>query len=424
MDLLIKNVTIIDPNSETDQTQGDLLIRDGLIERIDTGIEAEGVKMLDAGEAYVSPGWLDIGVYTGDPGYEQREDLETVRDAAAAGGFTSIACQPNTNPVMHTKSEILYVKNSTRGGLVDCYPIGAVSENCAGKDITEMIDMHAAGAVAFSDGRYPLQDSGLMLRALQYVTTFDGVVINQPLDYHIAGEGQIHEGIMSTSLGMKGIPAIAEELMTQRDLELLAYTGSRLHLANLSSAGAVQRLREAKARGLPVTGSVAVLNLAYSDEDLRDFDTNLKVLPPLRHAEDRAALWEGLKDGTIDIISSNHTPLEEERKKLEFPFAGFGAVMLETTYGLLQTTLGAELPVETLVQCLALRPRQLFGLPAPRLEAGQPANITVFHPHKRWTPHLQDIRSRSRNTPLLGRELTGAVLAVVNNNQSAIFEYP
>jgi dihydroorotase len=325
---------------------------------------------------------------------------------------------------MHSKSEIMYVKSSTRGGLVDCHPIGAVSENCAGKDITEMIDMHAAGAVAFSDGKKPVQDSGLMLRALQYVTSFEGVVINQPLDDHIAGDGQMHEGLMSTSLGMKGIPTIAEELMVQRDLELLEYTGSRLHLANLSGAGAVQRLREAKAQGMPVTGSVAVLNLAFDDDSLQNFDTNLKVMPPLRSAEDRAALIEGLKDGTIDIISSNHTPLEEESKKLEFPFAEFGAVTLETTYALLQTTLGEDLSPETLVNCLALRPRQLFRLPAPRLETGQPANLTVFHPGVKWSLRPHDIRSRSRNTPLLGRELTGAVLAVVNNNQSVIFEYP
>lgn len=420
MDLLIKNAIIIDPSGDHHNRKVDVWIRDGIIEQIEGGISAPGAQVIDAAGGYVSAGWMDIGVHTGDPGYEHREDLQSVAAAAAAGGFTAIACQPNTNPAADNKSAILYVRNHSRDGLVDCYPIGAVSSQCAGKDITEMMDMHSAGAVAFSDGKNSLQDSGLMMRALQYVTTFGGVVINQPLDGGIAWEGQMHEGFTSTSLGLKGIPALAEELMVQRDLELLAYTGSRLHLANISTAGAVQRIREAKARGLRVTCSVAALSLCFSDTDLQDFDTNLKVLPPLRSAEDRDALLQGLCDGTIDIISANHVPLEEEVKKLEFPFAKFGATGLETAFAAARTALGDRMSLENLVSCLAHRPRRLFGLEAPHIAEGRPANLTLFDPDCEWTVTDGHLHSRSHNSPWIGRRLRGAVLAVVNHNQSAI----
>ena len=352
MDLLIKNVTVISPESDHHREEVDLLIRDGLIEEIAENLERNRVEVFDAAGAYVSVGWMDIGVQTGDPGYEHREDFQSVTAAAVAGGYTAIACQPNTDPVVDSKSEVLYVRNETNGSLVDCYPIGAVSEGCRGKDITEMIDMQRAGAVAFSDGKNALQDGGLMLRALQYVTAFDGVVINQPMDTGIAGGGQLHEGFVSTSLGMKGIPNLAEELMVQRDLELLAYTSSRLHLANISTAGAVDHIRAAKADGLNVTCSVAALNLAFDDEGLWEFDTNMKVLPPLRSAADRLALHEGLQDGTIDVVTSNHVPLEEELKKLEFPFAAFGATGLETAFALAHTHLEEKLDLETLIACL------------------------------------------------------------------------
>lgn len=424
MDLLIQRVTVLDRQSEHHRQEVDLLIRDGRIEAIGVGLQAEGIERIEAAGAYVSIGWIDIGVQTGDPGFEHRETLRTATDAAAAGGFVGIGCQPNTEPVVDSKSEVLYVKNSTRDWLVDCYPIGAVSEQCRGADITEMIDMHRAGAVAFSDGKHSVQDSGLMLRALQYVTAFEGVVINQPFSKAVAADGQLHEGFTSTSLGMKGIPALAEELMVHRDLELAAYAGARLHLANISTAGAVEQVRAAKARGQRVTCSVAALNLAFSDEALQDFDTHLKVLPPLRSRRDIEAIKAGLADGTIDIISSHHVPLEAEAKKLEFPFAAFGAIGLETAFALAHTHLEGVLDLEQLIDCLAYHPRRLFGLPAPSVTIGEAACLTLFNPGQPWIFQASDIRSRSANTPLLGAELTGRVLAVLNNDRSAIFNNP
>lgn len=424
MKLLIKQVKIIDPNSSHNGQTIDILIESGIIQSIQAGLNSNGVEIVEGKGACVSPGWLDVGVQACDPGFEHREDLYSAARAATAGGFTAIAVQPNTDPVVDSKSEVLYIKKNTQGLLVDFYPIGAVSENCEGKDITEMLDMHAAGALAFSDGKKSLQHSGLMLKALQYVLAFDGVILNQPLDKDITGDGQMHEGIVSTMLGMKGIPNLAEELMVERDLHLLEYTGSRLHIANVSTAGAVQRIREAKSKGLRVTASVASMNLMFEDEAVAEFDSNFKVLPPLRSAEDRQALIEGLQDRTIDFIASNHTPIDEEGKKREFPYTNFGAIGLETAFATSWTALKAKLSIDRLVELLAIRPRSIFGLPMPVIEVGQAANLTVFDPDLQWTFSEKDIRSKSKNTPLVGKELTGKVLAIVNNRQSEIFGHP
>ncbi len=424
MNLLIKQVKIVDPNSAYNGQTLDILIENGFIQSVQTGLNIENAAVFDAKGACVSPGWMDVGVQVGDPGFEHREDLQSAARAAAAGGFTAIAVQPNTSPVIETKSEILYISKNTKEFLVDFYPIGAISENCEGKNITEMLDMRAAGALAFSDGKRPLQHSGLMLRALQYAMPFDGVIINQPLDKAIAGEGQMHEGIVSTALGMKGIPNLAEELMVQRDLHLLAYTGGRLHLANVSTAGSVARIREAKAQLLRVTASVAALNLQFEDDAIAEFDANFKVMPPLRSASDREALIAGLQDGTLDFIASNHTPIDPEGKNLEFPYANFGAIGLETAFATAWMALQGKLTLEQLITKLAIRPREVFGLAIPKIEVGQHANLTIFDPYYQWTLGESQIRSKSRNSPLIGKKLTGSVLAIINNHQSEIFRRP
>ncbi len=424
MNLLIKNVTIVDTQSSHNGQSVDLLIENGRIKNIQPGIIAEYTEVLDAKGACVSPGWMDVGVQACDPGYEHREDLQSAARAAAAGGFTAIAVLPNTNPAIDSKSEVLYIKKNTQELPVDFYPIGAVSEGCRGKDITEMLDMRSAGALAFSDGKHAIEDNGLMLRALQYVRPFAGVIINQPLDTGIAGDGQMHEGIVSTTLGMRGIPSLAEELMVERDLYLLAYTDSNLHLANISTAGAVQQIREAKNRGLHVTASVAALNLVFDDDALNDFDSNFKVLPPVRSVRDREALIAGLLDGTIDFINSNHVPVDEEGKKREFPYASFGAIGLETAFAASWSVLNNRLSVAEMVRLLAVRPRVRFGLPVPSVETGQVANLTIFDPNAEWIVDRSDIRSKSKNSPFIGRKLMGRVLAIIHNYQSEIFHRP
>lgn len=414
--LLLKNVRIIDGKKES--RPQDILIRDGVVEAIGENLPAQkGAEIWQSPNACVSAGWFDVGVHACDPGYEHREDLHTAARAAAAGGFTAVACFPNTNPALHSKSEILYVKNKTAQSAVTFHPIGAVSQGCEGKDLAELFDMHSAGAIAFSDGKKAVQDAGLLLRVMQYAKAFNGLIINEPHHKTIAAGGQMHEGVVSTSLGLKGIPALAEEVMVQRDLSLLEYAESRLHLHLLSTAKSVALVRAAKRAGLPVTASVAVANLCFTDEKLRGFDSNWKILPPLRGQTDADALLEGLGDGTIDFICSNHTPWDEEAKNLEFPYAEFGMIGLETAFTLCCAFLKKQLSVNDLVEKMALAPRRVLGLPIPEIKVGARAELTVFDPDAKWIFGENDIRSKSHNTPFIGQTFKGKVLGIINNGQ-------
>lgn len=406
---LLKNVRVYDGVNEG--LKRDILIQNGVIALMAEQIPApDGAEVISSEHLCVSPGWLDVGVQVADPGYEHREDLTTAAAAAAAGGFTAMACFPNTEPALHTKSEILYVKSKSAGLPVHCYPIGAISQHVEGKDLAELYDMHAAGAVAFSDGKKAIQDAGLLLRALQYSRAFNGLIINTPHHKTIAAGGQMHEGLMSTSLGLKGIPALAEEIMVQRDLSLLEYSEGRLHIHLISTAKSVSLIRAAKKAGLPVTCSVAVANLCFSDEKLVDFDSNWKILPPLRETSDMYALREGLADGTIDFICSNHTPWHEEAKNLEFPYAESGMIGLQTAFALCRTYLHKELTTPQLVEKLCLAPRSILGLPIPKIAQGERAELTVFDPESEWVLESGHIRSKSKNTPFVGEKFTGKVL--------------
>ncbi len=418
MRILIRKAIIIDPRSDHHQQERDVLVGGNHVMRIGTDLPADGADIIESEGLHLSPGWIDMGVQIGDPGFEHREDIETVSLAAAAGGFTGIGAYPNTEPVIHAKPEVNYLIKQSRLQLVDIWPIGAVTRHCAGKDITEMIDMQRVGAIAFSDGAAAIQNNGMMMRALQYVKAFDGVVINQPHDASIAADGQIHEGKVSTSLGMKGIPNMAEEMMVQRDIYLAEYTDSKVFISGISSARSVDLIRQAKRKGVAVSCSVPVLNLVYTDDDLSTFNSQFKVLPPLRDAEDREGLLAGLLDGTIDAITSNHVPLEQEQKKLEFAYAGFGAIGLETAYALVNTHLGKTLDQTALVDKLAIQPRQLFGLVPARIAEGGKAEFTLFQPNRNWTFQLKERYSKSANSPLDGLSLNGWIVGVINNGQS------
>ena len=414
--LLIKNATILDPGSKLNGKKRDILIKEGSIQSIKANIDQAKAEVWNVSGACVSIGWLDIATQVGDPGFEHREDLVSATEAAAKGGYTAIACLPNTSPAIHSKSEVNYIIKNTSNEIVDFLPIGAVSRNCEGKDITEIYDMYHAGAVAFSDGQHTIQHSGVMMRALQYVKAFDGLVMNHPSDKTIASEGQLHEGMVSTSLGMKGIPAISEELMVQRDLYLAEYTNSRLHLLNISSARSIELIKHAQSKGQSVTASVPALNLVFDDEMLMSFDVNYKVLPPLRSQSDIKALRKALKNGIIDIITSNHVPLDKESKELEFPYSDFGVIGLETTFALLNTHLvNAVYTLDDLITTLAYNPRKILRKEIPQIEEGAKANLTVFDPNAVWTFEDSDIKSKSKNTPFIGTEFKGKVLGVLNN---------
>ncbi len=394
----------------------DVLIEDGIITeikpRLTTSAEAKEFSFPD--EVWALPGWFDVGTQVGEPGYEYRENLESVARAAAAGGFTAIAPFPNTLPPVDNKGAVAFIQEKRTSAPVLFYPIGAVSVGTAGKDMAELFDMYNAGVGVFSDGHQPVQDAGLLLRALQYTQAFKGVVLDWPFYKALAPGGQIHEGVVSTRLGLRGIPPLAEEVAVQRSLSILEYTGGRLHLHLLSTAKSVALVRAAKAAGLPVTASVAVLNLCFTDEQLEGFDSLWKVLPPLRDETHRQALLEGVADGTIDFMCTNHVPWHREAKQLEFPYAEAGAIGLETAFALCQTYLSDILTPRVLVEKWVTGPSSLFNLTRPSLEEGAHADIALFAPDLEWTLEEKDLRSRSANTPLLGKALRGKPLGVVN----------
>ncbi len=419
MQRLFRAVKIMDPGSEWHGQTVDIRVTDGLLAEIGSDLSLDGAEEINLPKASVSTGWIDLEATGGDPGFEHREDIASLTKAAAAGGFTKVGLRPETQPVIHDKSGVSYLLQQSRFAPVDLLPIGAVSKNLAGAEITEMLDMRGAGAVAFSDGSHSIQHAGLLLRALLYVKTFDGLIMNQPQEATIAGKGQLHEGIVSTMLGMRGIPSLAEELMIERDLRLLEYTDSRLHLSHVSTAKGVEKIREAKAQGLRVTASVAALNLLLTVKDVESFDSHCKVLPPLREERDRQALLEGLKDGTIDCISSNHTPLELETKHLEFAYADFGAATISTAFATARKGVGDLLTEEELVAKFTSGPRDVFQLESSSITVGEFAQLTFYQYDKDWSVALQDIHSKSKNSPLIGIELSGRPLGILNGDKFA-----
>jgi dihydroorotase len=413
MNLLIKSATILDPGSPFHQQVADILIENGLITRIADDIEADA--MLFEGEGkYVSPGFFDLNCNIGELGLETKEDIKSGTQAAAAGGFTGLAMMPNTANPVHSKAEVEYLINRSRGNLVDVYPLGTISHKREGKDLAEMYDMYLSGAKAFTDGNRPVQDAGLMERALLYAQGFDAMVFSYPEDTAIAGKAKVNEGEISTLLGMKGIPSLAEELMIARDLYLAEYTVSKIHFSTISTARSVELIREAKRKGLEVTCDVAAHHLILTDEALLGFDSQYKVKPPLRTKDDVKALIKGLKDGTIDAIVSQHTPHEIEFKDVEFEVAAYGMVGFQTA---LPLALKAGLPVELLVEKLAINPREILGIDVPVIAEGEKANLVLFDIDAEWQYNSKSNVSKSINSPFIGDTLKGKVLLTYNNKQ-------
>jgi dihydroorotase len=412
MNLLIKSAKIIDPNSPFNQKIADVLIEKGVIVKIAVDIETDA-EVIDGAGKFISPGFFDLNCNIGELGLETKEDLYTGTKAAAAGGFTGIALMPNTIPPVHSKAEIEYLLNRATKNLVDVYPLGAISHKREGKDLAEMYDMYLSGAKAFTDGNRPVQDAGLMERALLYAQGFNALVFSYPEDTAIAGKAKVNEGEVSTLLGMKGIPSLAEELMIARDLYLAEYTGSKIHFSTISTTRSVELIREAKRKGIEVTCDVAVHHLVLTDEALLGFDSLYKVKPPLRTQGDVNALLDGLKDGTIDAIVSQHTPHEVEFKDVEFEVAEFGMIGLQTTLSLaLQTGLDINLIVEK----LAVNPRRILNIDVPSIAEGQVANLVLFDADAEWEYTKNNNRSKSYNSPFIGQGLKGKVLLTLNNN--------
>ncbi|MCJ8211175.1 dihydroorotase [Mucilaginibacter sp. RS28] len=413
MNLLIKSATVIDPNSPFHQQVTDILIQDGQIVQIGNNLNAE-TEVIEAAGKHLLPGFFDLNCNIGELGYETKEDLATGTATAAAGGFTGLAVMPNTFSPVHSKAQVEYLVNKAKGNLVAIVPLGTISHKREGKDLSEMYDMYLSGARAFTDGDHPVQDAGLMERALLYATGFNALIFSYPEDIAIAGKAKINEGEVSTLLGMKGIPALAEELMIARDLYLAEYTNSPIHFSTISTARAVELIREARRKGLKVTCDVAAHNLVLTDEALTGFDSLYKVKPPLRTAKDIDALKAGLADGTIDAIVSQHTPQEVEYKNVEFEVAEYGMIGLQTAFSL---ALQAGLSIEQIAEKLSINPRKIIGAEAVAIAENSPANFVLVDTNNSWTYTKENNLSKSYNSPFIGQTLTGKVLLTVNNNQ-------
>jgi dihydroorotase (multifunctional complex type) len=416
MRIIIRDAKIIDSTSPFHHQTVDLLISDGLIEKIGTSLP----KIDDATEVkfdhlHLSQGWFDSSVSFGEPGYEDRETIANGLSVAAKSGFTAIALQPNSFPIIDNQSQVNFVKNKANGFATALFPIGALTKASEGKDMAELFDMKNTGAVAFGDYNKSIDNANLLKIALQYVQDFDGLVIAYAQDTNIKGNGVVNEGIVSTGLGLKGIPNLAEELQIARNLFLLEYTGGKLHIPTVSTAKTVALIKEAKAKGLQVSCSVAVHHLVLTDEKLEGFDTRFKVTPPLRNEADRTALVNAVLDGTIDMITSDHNPIDIEFKKMEFDTAKNGTIGLESAFGALLTVL----PLETIINKLTLG-KTLFGIESNSIVEGAKANLTLFTPEGQSTFTKANILSKSKNSAFLGATIKGTVYGIVNQNQLVI----
>lgn len=415
MKLLIKNATIVDTLSPQNGQCMDILIESGMIHKIATSIEVNVDKIITGNGLHVSAGWVDPFVQFPDPGFEFKETIASGMAAAAAGGFTDVFVLPNNHPVTDGKSQVEYIKNKSLLSGVTIHPIGAISKGAEGKDLAEMYDMHASGAIAFSDGMLPVQSAGVLLKALQYVKAFDGIIIQIPDDTSIGKHGLMHEGIVSTQIGLAGKPMLAEELLVARDISLAKYTASKIHFTGVTSPLVLDMIRQAKKEGVQVTCSVTPYHLYFIDESLRNYDTHLKVYPPIRTYNEQLHLREAILDGTIDCVSSHHQPQDIDHKIVEFEQAGFGMIGLETIYAVLKTAM-PEVSDSRWIELLSTNPRSIFGLELAPIIEGNTAHITLFEPETSITFDKSMLHSKSHNTPFLGIPLKGKVRGIIAKN--------
>ncbi|MFN8252707.1 MAG: dihydroorotase [Ferruginibacter sp.] len=420
MQVLIKQATIISPSSPLNGQTKDILVSNGIIAKIADNIEEPATTVIAQPGLHASIGWMDVFASFGDPGFEYKETIESGAAAAAAGGFTDVIAIPNTSPVVQNKAQVEYIIQKSKSLPVTVHPAGAVTKNTEGKDLAEMHDMHLSGAIAFTDGTHTVQSSGLLLKALQYVKSFNGTIIQVPDDKSIGSNGLMNEGIVSTQLGLPGKPAIAEELMVARDIKLVRYTDSKVHFTGIASAKSLEYIKRAKDGGIAVSCSVTPHQLFFTDEDVRGYDTNLKVNPPIRTEADRQALINAVADGTIDCIASHHFPQNWDSKTCEFEYAKEGMIGLETLFGVLGITVMGYWSLEKCIDALSAAPRKIFGLQVPEIKEGAEANLTLFNPATEYIFEESMIRSKSKNSPFIGRQLKGKVVGIINKGQSAI----
>jgi dihydroorotase len=413
MKVLIKKTTILSPSSPFHGKIKNIFIEDGIISKVSDD-EDEADETINIQGLHVSVGWMDCFANFCDPGQEYKETLESGANAAAAGGFTEVMLIPNTQPVVYNKSQVEYLVQKSKSVPVTIHPIGAITKNTEGKELSEMFDMFNYGAIAFSDGTIPVQSSGILQKALEYILAIDGTIIQLPDDKSIGTHGLMNEGVMSTKLGLQGKPALSEELMVARDIELVRYTNSKIHFTGISTEKSLQLITEAKKEKLNVSCSATPYHLFFCDEDIKDYETNLKVNPPLRTKKDRDALIEGVKNGTIDFIASHHQPQDWDDKVCEFQYAKNGMETLESVYGAVSI---CGISTETFVKMQTENIRKIFNQPAPVIAEGQKANLTLFVPGEEYVFEEKDILSKSKNNAFVNNKLKGKVIGIFNKDR-------
>ena len=413
MNARITQATLLDESNQHHGKLVDIRIEKGIITEIASNLEAKkGEELIKFDNLTVSSGWFDSSVSIGEPGYEERETIKNGLLVAAKSGFTGIALNPNSSPVPDTSSAIAFLQNKAANNAVELFPIGALTQKSEGIALAELYDMQQSGSVAFGDYQHAVKNPNLLKIALQYTQGFNGLVLSFPQEDDLIIKGMANEGETAIKLGLKGMPALAEHLQIARDLYILEYTGGKLHIPTISTAQSVALIRDAKAKGLDVTCSVAITNLFFTDAVLEDFDTRYKVTPPLRSEEDRKALVVGIKDGSIDMVTSDHNPLDIELKKLEFDHAKFGTIAQEATLGALLTLVSEKKAVQLLTAG-----RKRFTENSSKIEVGKPANLSLFTSKGSSTFTKEMIRSKSKNAAFLGAKLKGNVYGIIANNQ-------
>ena len=413
--MLLRQAKVIDPSSPFHGQVVDLLFENGTLKNIAPNIDTAGAEVISGEGLCISKGWVDVLADYREPGYEQKETIATGLNAAAAGGFTDVLLAPNTNPSIDNKSSVQAVIQRAAGHAVKLHPLGAATKNIEGKNLAEMLDMRTGGAIAFSDGWQPVQNSNLMLKALEYVKAFNGIIVQIPIDTALATGGLMNEGETSTRLGMPGIPVLAETLQVHRDIELARYTKSRLHLTGVSTKESIELIRAAKNDGIDVTCSVTPYHLALNEDALTSYDSLYKVNPPLRSEADRLALVAALKDGTIDCIATHHRPQDWDAKTKEFEYAGDGMNIQEIAFAVLWDAVGEEAGIERIIDALSAAPRKIFGLETDGVKEGSAASFTIFTTAATHTYKQEGLKSLGMNNPFLGKELKGAVKGIINN---------
>lgn len=410
MKLLLKKATVINPLGAFHLQEVDILLEQGKIVAIDGEIQSNNAQKISYDNLHISPGWFDSSVCFGEPGYEERETLQHGLKVAASSGFTAIALEPNANPVVDSQSSIIHLKQVGQLHATQIHPIATFTKQQKGKQLTEMYDLHQHGAIGFGDFAQSIKNAEILRTGLLYAQRFNGLILSTPADPYLGAKGVAHEGKISTSLGLSGTPNLNEILQLQRDIEILSYTGGKLHIPCISTHEGVELIRSAKKRGLKLSCSVALANLLLNEESLNGFNTNYKLLPPLRSKKDQEALKEGLLDGTINMVTSHHQPLNLELKHTEFEHAMSGTIGLEAMFGMLNTLF----PLEKTIQIL-LRGRTSFGLPKPKIEIGNYVDLSLFNPEGTQLFTNEQLLSTSKNSAFLGLPFRGKVYGVIRN---------